>query len=225
MTRSTRRDDDDGADRQNAASHGTVIAELAAEREIRRLMFQRQWRTDDLHWTARPGLECRRLVAGDGDRDSGRTWVDGQVNWVGRRLSAGFRGFRHRLDKKQREAMKSSQACWMPSMMHFLTNEIITLKSPNSASGQWYSWEPATVRNNRGEYVAVWIAGYYKCRFSRESGVWRFASIVFSEVFSTEFDKGWVNQAQVTYGPLMCVGQHDSAAEERLPGPASGSRR
>lgn len=100
--------------------------------------------------------------------------------------------------------MKSTQPCWMPAMMHFLTNELIDVLSPTRARGRWYAWEPATIRTADGSLRAVWIAGIYDCRFVCVDGEWRFLRITFTEVFSTGVDSNWVAEPHVDYGPRHC---------------------
>lgn len=179
---------------------------LLAERSIRRLMMTRQWSTDTLRWDALTEGDCRRerdaspAVAGDTDP----SWWAGDPDWRGRRLGPGFCGFRGRLSREQRRRMKRTQPCWMPAMMHFLTNELIEVVSPTRARGRWYSWEPATVRVAAGSLRAVWIAGTYDGRFVCVDGSWRIASLTFTEVFSTGVDSNWLAEPHVNYGPAHC---------------------
>jgi hypothetical protein len=99
------------------------------------------------------------------------------------------------------EADLTRRSKWMPHMMHFLSNESITVAPGDAATGRWYSWEAATVLID-GDHVAIWIAGRYDMKFVNQDGSWRILEMHFQEIFSTPFDSaGWTEIPHVDYGP------------------------
>ena len=76
----------------------------------------------------------------------------------------------------------------MPFAIHHVMNPIIEVQG-DSATGQWYLFQPCT----RGTQAA-WLAARYEERYVRLEGAWKFQHLTVVPAFFTPFEHGWVQQ-------------------------------
>ncbi|MEX1143168.1 MAG: nuclear transport factor 2 family protein [Thermoleophilaceae bacterium] len=69
-----------------------------------------------------------------------------------------------------------------------------------TADGQWYLWEPCTLKVG-GADVAAWQFGRYDDRYRRVDGEWLFSEVAFTMEMLAPFQTGWADEMVMTTRP------------------------
>ncbi len=83
----------------------------------------------------------------------------------------------------------------IPFAVHNVMNPIIEVDG-DSATGQWYLFQPCTMAGKNGDQ-AVWGAAKYNEDYVRVNGVWKFQTLRVKFEFWTPYDQGWVQKKMI----------------------------
>ena len=85
--------------------------------------------------------------------------------------------------------------------IHHVMNPIINLKTdhPETASGQWYLWQPCTQTTKRS--TALWLAARYEETYRKTEDGWRFVDMIIHPRMFAPYDKGWAEVPFIAGGP------------------------
>ena len=77
----------------------------------------------------------------------------------------------------------------VPWALHMVTNPIIEVDG-DSATGQWYLWEPLVYALPGGEQ-AWWMSARYDDRYRRTPDGWKFERVAITMKLLAPYDGGW----------------------------------
>ncbi|MFC1942194.1 nuclear transport factor 2 family protein, partial [Chloroflexota bacterium] len=96
-----------------------------------------------------------------------------------------------------------------PHFLHVLmqVNEVINIDPDGkTAKGRWYGFGPHAIPTD-GEVQAAFSCGIYENDYVKENSKWKFKKILWSRIFYTPYEDGWVKTPVKTLNFAKVMGK------------------